>query len=122
LHQVELFSKADNVIVMDHGKFKYCGPYNAQAIRKLFPNAHVPEVGQTHQNQHQPNPQNNAYMRQVTQPEAISFGSDVPAGLPYPPQMHQVCVRVCACERYVSLTVACDSDRPFDSSVHTAGV
>ena len=42
--QVELFSHADTIIVMDEGRFKYCGPFHPPTIRKLFPNASVPDV------------------------------------------------------------------------------
>ena len=42
--QVELFSHADTIIVMDEGRFKYCGPFHPPTIRKLFPNASVPDT------------------------------------------------------------------------------
>ncbi len=76
---------------MEHGKFKYNGPYNAQAFRKLFPNAHFADgPGGSQQQQQQPNMQQgnsygNPYMPgRMAQPEVLSFGSNTPPGLAYP--------------------------------------
>jgi hypothetical protein len=80
---------------MDNGTFKYCGPYNPQAIRQLFPNSHVADApsggggGNQPMRQH-PQQQQNMYANpyKMVQPDLLISGSDVPAGLPYPQVLH----------------------------------